>query len=229
MITFQNVTKTYNHNMVALDKVNFKIQPNEFVTIVGRSGAGKSTIVKLLIGEEKPTKGQIFFGAYEVNKLTSKQLPEFRRHVGVIFQDFRLLAQKTAFENVAFALEVGGRFQKDIDEMVPQVLDMVGIKDKMLNFPAELSGGEKQRVALARAMINRPDVLVADEPTGNLDPFNTWEVIKLLLKINELGSTVILATHDKEIVNTLGRRVISIEAGKVIKDEENGRFILDQT
>ncbi|MDI6734396.1 MAG: cell division ATP-binding protein FtsE [Patescibacteria group bacterium] len=226
MIIFQNVTKNFNHNAVALDKVSFKIQPGEFVSIVGRSGAGKSTVVKLLIGEEKPTKGQIFFGSYEVNKLRPREFPEFRRHIGVIFQEFRLLTKKTIFENVAFALEVAGRPQKEINEFVPQVLDMVGIKDKMLNFPAELSGGEKQRVAIARAMINHPDVLIADEPTGNLDPYNTWEVIKLLTKINELGSTVILATHDKEIVNTLGRRVITLDGGKLIKDEENGRFIV---
>jgi cell division transport system ATP-binding protein len=226
MIIFQNVTKTYNHNVVAVDKINFKIQPGEFVSIVGLSGAGKSTVIKLLIGEEKPTKGQIFFGSYEVNKLKSSELPEFRRHIGVIFQDFRLLAKKTAFENVAFALEVEGRPQKEINELVPQVLDLVGLKDKMFNFPAELSGGEKQRVAIARAMINRPEVLVADEPTGNLDPFNTWEVIKLLTKINELGSTIILATHSKEIVNTLGRRVITLENGKIVRDEENGRFMI---
>ncbi|MDI6821217.1 MAG: cell division ATP-binding protein FtsE [Patescibacteria group bacterium] len=225
MIIFQNVTKNFNHNMVALEKISFKIQPGEFASIVGRSGAGKSTVVKLLIGEEKPTKGQIFFGSYEVNKLKLREFPEFRRHIGVIFQEFRLLAKKTVFENVAFALEVAGRPQKEINEFVPQVLDMVGIKDKMLNFPAELSGGEKQRVAIARAMINHPDVLIADEPTGNLDPYNTWEVIKLLTKINELGSTVILATHDKEIVNTLGQRVITLDGGKLIKDEENGRFI----
>jgi cell division transport system ATP-binding protein len=227
MIIFQNVSKNYNRNVVALDKVNFKIQPNEFVSLVGRSGAGKSTVVKLLIGEEKPTKGQIFFGSYEVNKLKPSELPEFRRHIGVIFQDFRLLAKKTAFENVAFALEVEGRLEKEINELVPQVLDMVGLKDKANNFPAELSGGEKQRVAIARAMINQPDVLIADEPTGNLDPFNTWEVIKLLKKINELGSTVILATHDKEIVNTLGERVITLENGQVLKDEAHGRFLID--
>jgi len=227
MITFQNVTKIYNHGTVALDKVSFKIQPNEFVSIVGRSGAGKSTIVRLLIGEEKPTKGQIFFGPYEVNKLKTSKLPEYRRHIGVIFQDFKLLNQKTAFENVAFALEVEGRSQREINEIVPQVLDMVGLKDKMHNFPKQLSGGEKQRVAIARAMINQPDVLIADEPTGNLDPFNTWEVIKLLKKINELGSIVILATHDKEIVNALGERVITLENGQIIKDEAHGKFIID--
>ncbi|MBI2278526.1 MAG: cell division ATP-binding protein FtsE [Candidatus Brennerbacteria bacterium] len=226
MIIFQNVTKTYGKSN-ALDKVGFKIQPGEFVSVVGRSGAGKSTVVKLLIGEEKPTKGQIFFGSFEVNKLLPKEFPEFRRRIGVIFQDFRLLAGKTVFENVAFALEVGGRSERDILEYVPQILDMVGLKEKTASFPAELSGGERQRVAIARAMINHPDVLIADEPTGNLDPFNTWEVVKLLLKINELGSTVILATHDKEVVNTIGRRVITLEDGAVLKDEEHGRFILD--
>ena len=227
MITFQNVTKSYNHGTIALDKVSFKIQPNEFVLIVGRSGAGKSTIIKLLIGEEKPTKGQIFFGSYEVNKLKTSELPKYRRHIGVIFQDFKLLNQKTAFENVAFALEVEGRSQKEINEIVPQVLDMVGLKDKMHNFPKQLSGGEKKRVAIARAMINQPDVLIADEPTGNLDPFNTWEVIKLLKKINELGSIVILATHDKEIVNVLGERVITLENGQIVRDEAHGKFIID--
>jgi len=225
MIIFQNVTKSYGKSN-ALDKVSFKIQPGEFVSVVGRSGAGKSTVVKLLIGEEKPTKGQIFFGSFEVNKLLPKELPEFRRHIGVIFQDFRLLQGKTVFENVAFALEVAGRPERDIMEFVPQVLDMVGLKEKVVSFPAELSGGERQRVAIARAMINHPDVLIADEPTGNLDPVNTWEVVKLLLKINELGSTVILATHDKEIVNTIGQRVVTLEDGKVVKDEEHGRFLI---
>jgi cell division transport system ATP-binding protein len=225
MIVFQNVTKSYNGSH-ALEKVNFKIQPTEFVTIVGRSGAGKSTVLKLLIGEDRPTKGQVFFGSYEVHKLKSKDMPEFRRHIGVIFQDFRLLSQKNIFENVAFALEVWGRPQKEINELVPQVLDMVGLRDKIFNFPAELSGGEKQRVAIARAMIIRPDVLIADEPTGNLDPYNTWEVIKLLTKINELGSIVVLATHDKDIVNTLGERVITLDKGKVVKDDPTGKFIL---
>jgi len=225
MIVFQNVTKSYNGSH-ALEKVNFKIQPTEFVTIVGRSGAGKSTVLKLLIGEDRPTKGQVFFGSYEVNKLKSKDLPEFRRHIGVIFQDFRLLLRKNVFENVAFALEVWGKPQKEINELVPQVLDMVGLRDKIFSFPAELSGGEKQRVAIARAMIIRPDVLIADEPTGNLDPYNTWEVMKLLTKINELGSTVLLATHDKDIVNTLGERVITLDKGKLIKDDPTGKFIL---
>ncbi|MEK7542813.1 MAG: cell division ATP-binding protein FtsE [Patescibacteria group bacterium] len=226
MIIFQNVTKEYNHGTVALDKVSFKVHPGEFVSIVGRSGAGKSTVVKLLIGEEKPEKGQVFFSSYEVNKLKPSELPEYRRRIGVIFQDFRLLSKKTVFENVSFALEVAGRPQREINEFVPQVIEMVGLVGKERNFPAELSGGERQRVAIARAMINRPDLIIADEPTGNLDPLNTWEVIKILLKINEMGSTVLLATHDKEIVNTLGQRVITLDNGQVVRDEEHGRFLI---
>ncbi len=227
MIVFKNVSKEYRHNgreTTALDKVTFKVQPEEFVSIVGRSGAGKSTIIKLLIGEEKPTKGQVFFGSYEVDKLKSRELPEFRRHIGVVFQDFRLLEKKTAFENVAFVLEAEGYPQQEIDELVPQVLEIVGLKDKTQKFPSELSGGEKQRVAIARAMINRPDVIIADEPTGNLDPMNKWEVIRLLNKINELGSTVLLATHDKEIIDSLGKRVITLEDGAIVSDEAHGEF-----
>lgn len=226
MINFQSVSKIYNHNSVALEDITLKINPNEFVSIVGRSGAGKSTIIKLLIGEEKPTKGRIFFGQYEVNKLKDSELPALRRHIGIVFQDFRLLPTKTAYENVAFALEVAGRSNREIKDLVPQVLDMVGLLDKANNFPHELSGGEKQRVAIARAMVHRPEVIIADEPTGNLDPFHTFEIVNLLLKINELGTTVILATHDKEIINSLGRRVITLDKGTIIRDEEKGRFIL---
>lgn len=212
--------------MVALDDVNFKIEEKDFVSIVGKSGAGKSTIIKLLIGEEKPTKGKVMFGDYDVNKLKSRNLPKFRRHIGVIFQDFRLLAGKTAFENVAFALEVAGRPQQEIKEYVPQALEMVGLSDKMNNFSKELSGGEKQRVAIARAMINHPDVLIADEPTGNLDPINSAEIIKLLIKINELGTIIILATHNKDVINDLNRRVISLDSGRIIRDEKQGKYIL---
>ncbi|MEK7566218.1 MAG: cell division ATP-binding protein FtsE [Patescibacteria group bacterium] len=229
MINFQNVSKIYqsnSHETIALDDATFRILPKEFVSLVGKSGAGKSTIIKLLIAEEKPSKGKVMMGNYEVAKLRMKELPSLRRRVGVIFQDFRLLPNKTAAENVAFALEVAGRTQEEIEEYVPQAMDMVGLKDKMRNFPKELSGGEKQRVAIARAMINHPDVLIADEPTGNLDPINTWDIIKLLLKINELGTTIILATHNKDIVNFLDRRVISLENGRVIRDEQKGRYIL---
>lgn len=226
MIVFQNVSKLYTGHSAALEDVNFEINPGEFVSLAGRSGAGKSSIIKLLIGEDKPSKGRVFFGQYEVGKLKSRDLPAFRRHIGVIFQDFRLLPTKNAYENVAFALEVAGRSQGDIRELVPQVLDMVGLSDKLKNFPNELSGGEKQRVAIARAMVHRPEVVIADEPTGNLDPFHTSEIINLLLKINQLGTTVVLATHDKEVINHLGKRVITLDHGRVIRDEEKGKYIL---
>lgn len=226
MIAFQNVTKSYTEQSSALQDVTFKIEPNEFVSLVGKSGAGKSTVLKLLIGEERPTKGRVIFGSYEVNKLKMSYLPSLRRHIGVVFQDFRLLPHRNAYENVAFALEVAGYPQMEIDELVPQALTMVGLSHRLKNFPSELSGGEKQRVAIARAMIHHPEVIIADEPTGNLDPFNTWEIIKLLGKINELGTTVILATHDKEIINTLGKRVITLDDGRIIRDEQKGKFIL---
>jgi cell division transport system ATP-binding protein len=226
VIVFQGVSKHYTGHGVALEDVNFEIDPGEFVSLAGRSGAGKSTVIKLLIGEEKPSKGRVFFGQYEVNKLQDNELPAFRRHIGVVFQDFRLLPTKTAYENVAFALEVAGRPQHEIAELVPQVLDMVGLGDKMKNFPHELSGGERQRVAIARAMIHRPEVVIADEPTGNLDPFHTFEIIKLLEKINQLGTTVVLATHDKEVINNLERRVITLDKGRLIRDEQKGKYIL---
>jgi cell division transport system ATP-binding protein len=225
VITFNNVSKKYGDNEVVRE-AGFKINPGEFVSLVGKSGAGKSTLIKMLIGEERPSKGRIIFGQYEVNKLSNKELPELRRHMGIIFQDFRLLPKKTAYENVVFAMEVAGRPQREIEEVTPQVLDLVGLGTKAQNFIHELSGGERQRVAIARAMVNHPDVIIADEPTGNLDPINTWGIINLLMKINELGTTVILATHNKEIVNQLEKRVISMEDGKIIRDEEKGKYIL---
>ncbi len=226
MIAFQNVYKIYNSHTTALEDVNFQVNPGEFVCLVGKSGAGKSTAIRLLIGEEKPTRGRIFFGQFEVNKLKDNDLPSFRRHIGIVFQDFRLLPNKSAYENVAFALEVAGRAQREISELTPQVLDMVGLSERLKNFPHELSGGEKQRVAIARAMVHRPEVIIADEPTGNLDPFHTWEIINLLQKINELGTTIILATHDKEIINSLEKRVVTLDHGRVIRDEEKGRYVL---
>ncbi len=226
LITFQSVSKVYNSHSVALEDVDFTINAGEFVSLTGRSGAGKSTVIKLLIGEDKPTKGRVFFSQYEVNKLKDADLPAFRRHIGIIFQDFRLLPTKTAAENVSFALEVAGRPQKEIEELVPQVLDMVGLSDKAKNFPHELSGGERQRVAIARAMVHRPEVIIADEPTGNLDPLNTFEIVKLLEKINQLGTTLILATHDKNIINGLEKRVITLDRGRIIRDEAKGKYIL---
>jgi len=226
MISFQNITKVYNNKSVALEEINLTIKPNEFVSIVGKNGAGKSTLIKLLIGEEKPSKGRIYFDSYEVHKLKLGELPSFRRKIGIVFQDFRLLQTKTAYENIAFALEVDGKSQSEIEEFVPQILDMVGLSDRAFNFPHELSGGEKQRVAIARALIHQPTLLIADEPTGNLDPLNSAEIIKLLLKINELGTTVLLVTHNKDIVNNLHKRVVSMDNGRIIRDEENGKYVL---
>ena len=226
MIAFNNVSKIYNHHSVALEDIDLKISPGEFVSLVGRSGAGKSTLIKLLIGEEKPTLGRVIVGSYEVNRMKPNELPQLRRQVGIVFQDFKLLPTKNAYENVAFALEVEGRPQKEIDEFVPQVLDMVGLAEKHHNFPHELSGGEKQRTAIARAMIHRPAVLVADEPTGNLDDENTEEILKLILKINELGTTVILATHNKHVVNGLNKRVVSMADGRIVRDEAKGKYVL---
>ncbi|MDP2629592.1 MAG: cell division ATP-binding protein FtsE [Candidatus Harrisonbacteria bacterium] len=229
MIHFQNVTKIYdkvNKEAIGVEDVTFKIEPGEFVSLVGKSGAGKSTLLKLLIGEEKPTRGRVLVGEYEVNKLRSSELPRLRRQIGVVFQDFRLLPSKTAYENIAFALEVGGRPQDEIEEFVPQVLDMVGLGHKKYNFPHEMSGGEKQRVAIARAMIHNPAVIIADEPTGNLDDINTEEIIKLLMRINELGTTVIFASHNKDVVNKMNRRVISLVDGRVVRDEAQGKYII---
>jgi len=226
MIRFENISKIYNSHSTALRSVSFEVKPQEFVSVVGRSGAGKSTLLKLLIAEEKPTHGKIFFNKQDISKMRPEELPFLRREIGAIFQDFKLLSNKTAYENVAFAMEAAGKTEKEIKNDVPKVLDLVGLKEKGDNFPRELSGGEKQRVAIARALIQRPSVIVADEPTGNLDPINTWDIIRLLIKINELGTTVILATHDKEIINALEKRVVSLENGTVVRDENPGRYIL---
>lgn len=226
MIYFDNVSKIYNGGSVALENVTFAVEPKEFVSIVGQSGAGKSTVIKLLLAEEKPSGGKVFFESLDVHSLSRSDIPYVRRKIGTVFQDFRLLPTKTAFENVAFALEVSGREDAEIASDVPHVLDLVGLADKADFYPHELSGGQLQRVAIARALVNRPEVLVADEPTGNLDPLNTWEIIRLFGKINELGTTVVLATHDKEIIDTIGKRVITFENGKLVRDEKRGKYIL---
>ncbi len=226
MIAFSNVSKVYEKNSPALEGINLEIKQGEFVSLVGKSGAGKSTLIKLLIGEEKPSKGKIVFSSMEITKLLPRDLPSFRRQIGIVFQDFKLLSKKNAYENVAFALEVKGRPQEEIEELVPQVLDLVGLREKQARFPHELSGGEKQRVAIARAIIHHPGVLIADEPTGNLDEENTEEIINLLSKINELGTTVILATHNKNVVNLLRKRVITLSEGKIVRDEERARYSL---
>src|SRR3989338_5065899 len=226
MISFQNVSKVYNSRSVALENINFSIQPNEFVSIVGRNGAGKSTIIKLLIGEEKPSKGRIFFGGQEVNKLKPHELSGLRRRIGIVFQDFRLLPNKNAYENIAFAMEAAGRTDEEIASDVPHVLDLVGLSHKMRSFPHELSGGERQRIGIARAIVNQPDVILADEPTGNLDHLNTHEIIKILKKINDLGTTVIMTTHNKGVIDSLGRRVVTMEEGRIVRDDPTGRYVL---
>ena len=226
MIKFQTVTKIYPFNTIALDNVSFEVQPKEFISIVGKSGSGKTTLLKLLMAEEKPTRGRIFFEDQDIHKMKKSRLPRLRRKIGTVFQDYKLLPSKTAFENIAYVMEVMGASDKEIERDVPEVLEGVGLADKANNFPLQLSGGERQRVAIARALIHRPEVILADEPTGNLDPYNTSDIIKLLLRINELGTTVILATHNKGIINSLGRRVITLENGKVVRDEEKGKFRL---
>lgn len=226
MIFFDNVSKVYSPTSIALEDVSFTIKPNEFISLVGQSGAGKSTLLKLLLAEEKPSNGKVFFESFDVHAISRQELPAVRRRIGAVFQDYRLLPTKTAYENIAFALEAAGKSDEDIDHDVPQSLELVGLSDKAWHFPHELSGGEKQRVAIARAIVVRPDVVIADEPTGNLDPVNKWEIISLLEKVNELGTTVVLATHDKDVINSLRRRVVTLEGGKVIRDEERGRYVL---
>ena len=226
IINFDSVSKIYNSHSIALQNVSLAIDKGEFVSIAGKSGAGKSTLLKLLIAEERPTKGRVLFYNQEIHKIPNTQLPKYRRKIGMVFQDYRLLPNKTAYENIAYAMEVNGFLDKDIEKDVPQVLDLVGLRDRAANFPYALSGGEKQRVAIARALVQRPEVIVADEPTGNLDPLNAYEIIRLLLKINELGTTVILATHNKEIIDSLGKRVVILDKGKLIRDEENGKYLI---
>ncbi|HEY4527964.1 MAG TPA: cell division ATP-binding protein FtsE [Candidatus Paceibacterota bacterium] len=226
MIYFDKVSKVYSPTSIALEDVSFSIEPQEFVSVVGQSGSGKTTLLKLLLAEEKPTAGKVFFESLDVSRLSNGELPKLRRRIGAVFQDYKLLPTKTAYENVAFAMEAAGKTDEEINGDVPQVLELVGLMDKAWHFPSELSGGELQRVAIARAIVNRPDVVLADEPTGNLDPINTWEIIGLLEKINELGTTVMLATHDKEVINSLKRRVITLEKGKMVRDEKRGRYVL---
>ncbi len=226
MIYFDKVSKIYDDNTKALDSVSFSIAPNEFVSIVGHSGAGKTTLLKMLLAEEKPTIGSVFFESADVNKIDRREVPIFRRRIGTVFQDFKLLPNKTAYENIAFAMEAAGKSDEEIASDVPQVLELVDLGDKVWNFPHQLSGGERQRVAIARAIVNQPDLLIADEPTGNLDPINTHEIIQTLKKINDLGTTIILTTHNKGVIDSIGKRVITMDDGKIIRDDEKGKFIL---
>lgn len=226
MIRFDNVSKKYNDNSVALDQVSFLIEPDEFVSIVGPSGAGKTTLLKMLLAEEQPTAGKVFLHEMDVHSLHGSDINEIRRKIGMVFQDFRLLPHKTVFENIAFAMEAAGRSDEEIDSDVPHVLELVDLSNKMWNFPGQLSGGEKQRVAIARAIVNQPEIIVADEPTGNLDPANTYDIVQIFKKINDLGTTVILTTHNKGVIDSIQRRVITIQDGRVIRDDPGGQYIL---
>lgn len=226
MIYFNNVSKKYDKNSLALDDVNLTITAGEFVSIVGHSGAGKTTLAKMILAEERPTEGVVFFESVNIHKLSNKELTRLRRRFGAVFQDFKLLSNKTAFENIAFAMEAVGKTDQEIESDVPHVLELVDLTNKTFNFPHQMSGGEKQRLAIARAIINHPEIIIADEPTGNLDPVSTHEVIEILKKINELGTTVILTTHNRGVVDSIKRRVITMENGKVVRDDKDGKYII---
>jgi cell division transport system ATP-binding protein len=226
MIYFDRVSKIYADNSIALDNVSFSIEPGEFISIVGHSGAGKTTLIKMLLAEEKPTDGSVFFESINVHEVPLSRINVLRRKIGTVFQDFRLLPNKTAYENVAFAMEAAGRSEEEIRSDVPHVLELVDLADKANNFPNELSGGQQQRVAIARAIVNQPDVIIADEPTGNLDPTSTFEVVQILKKINDLGTTIVLTTHNKGVIDSLKRRVITMDRGKVLRDDKEGKYIL---
>lgn len=225
MIYFDKVTKQYGDKAV-IEDVTLSIAPKEFVSIVGHSGAGKTTLLKLLLAEERPTAGNVFFESIDVNDLPNSALHHYRRKIGMVFQDFRLIPNKTAHENIAFAMEAAGRTDDEIASDVPYILELVNLADKARHFPSQLSGGEQQRIAIGRAIVNQPDLIIADEPTGNLDPINTFEVVEILKKINEIGTTIIITTHNKGVVDAVGRRVITIDRGRLVRDDEDGRYIL---
>ncbi len=224
MIQFFNVSKTYPNGVKALQGINLQIEKGEFVFIVGPSGAGKSTLVKLIFREELPTKGQIYFCGRSLVRMRRKDVPYLRRQIGVVFQDFRLLPDRTVFENVAFAMQVVGAGPAEIRKRVPEVLALVGLAERARMFPHQLSGGEQQRVAIARALVNRPQLLIADEPTGNLDLDTSWEIVNYLQEINRQGTTVIMATHAREIVNALRQRVVALDRGRIVRDERRGAY-----
>lgn len=224
LIKLENVSKVYKGDFFALENVNVEVKKGEFVSIVGASGAGKSTILKIIYAEEAPTEGEIYFNGIALSGLSRRKLPFHRRMIGTVFQDSKLLPKKTAYENVAYALEVAGIPAEEIAENVPQILEIVGLGDKMKKYPYQLSGGEQQKVAMARALIHKPMLVIADEPTGNLDPVSSLEIVELLLKINKFGTTVILASHDKDIVNKAQKRVLVVDKGKVIDDCARGKY-----
>lgn len=226
MIKLLNITKIYPPDITALSKVNLHIKPGEFVSIVGQSGTGKTTLVKLLISEEKADEGKIIVGGWNITNIGQAEISVLRRQIGVVFQDFKLLHKKTLFENVAFALQVCGERPRKIASIVPQVLKIVGLENKMRRYPLQISGGEQQRAVIARALVHRPKILLADEPTGNLDSINADEIIEILQKINKFGTTVVLVTHNREVVNKLRKRVITIENGLIVSDQAVGKYVL---
>jgi len=222
MIYFNNVSKVYK-DATALDDITFTVEGGEFVSIVGHSGAGKTTLVKMILADESPTNGTVFFESINVNKLKNKDLTKLRRRIGVVFQDYKLLCNKTAYENIAFAMEAVGKTEEEIKSDVPHVLELVDLSHRVMHFPDQMSGGEQQRLAIARAIINQPELIIADEPTGNLDPVNTHEIVQILKKINDLGTTVILTTHNRGVIESVGKRVITMENGKIIRDTKHGK------
>jgi cell division transport system ATP-binding protein len=224
MISLQRVSKTYRNGVTALTDVNVEVDKSEFVFVVGPSGSGKSTMIRLLLKEEEATKGDIYVSGKHLGKMSSWDVPKLRRNVGTVFQDFKLLTDKTVFENVSFALEVIGKAKHVIDQRVPEILEYVGLGDKLNNYPDELSGGEQQRVSIARACVNRPLVLLADEPTGNLDPNTSVDIMRLLDKVNRIGTTVVMATHDQAIVDAMRKRVIELDSGRVVRDQSRGVY-----
>lgn len=226
MISLRNISKKYTPDTAALHNIHLDIDAGDFVSVVGQSGTGKTTLVKLLIAEERPTSGTISVGGWDITNIREHEVPLLRRQIGVIFQDFKLLPKKTTEENISFALEVAGERSNRIKEVVPRVLDIVGLKHKAKHYPHQLSGGEQQRVAIARSLVHRPKILVADEPTGNLDTINTHEIIEILKKINSFGTTIVLVTHNREIVNHLNRRVVTLHEGMITSDEAVGKYKL---
>ena len=226
MIVFENVSKAYTPESAALHDVSVEIPTGDFVSVVGQSGAGKSTLLKLLSAEERPSDGQIVIDGWDITRIKKWQIPHLRRQIGVVFQDFKLLPKRTVFENVAFAMEVGGAATKEIRSSVPQILKLVNLLDKADAYPTEMSGGEKQRTAIARALAYKPQILIADEPTGNLDALHSWDIVQLLIKINKLGTTVLLATHNDDIVNALKKRVLTLNKGKIVSDQQAGSYKL---
>ncbi|MEK7081177.1 MAG: cell division ATP-binding protein FtsE [Patescibacteria group bacterium] len=222
MIYFNNVSKIYEDATALLD-VTFTVESGEFISIVGHSGAGKTTLTKMILADEIPTEGTVFFESINVHKLKNKDLTKLRRRIGVVFQDYKLLSNKTAYENIAFAMEAVGKTEEQIQSDVPHVLELVDLSHRVFHFPSQMSGGEQQRLAIARAIINQPELVIADEPTGNLDPVNTHEIVQILKKINDLGTTVILTTHNRGVIESINKRVITMENGKIIRDTKHSK------